>query len=185
MNKIFWLFFLCHTCLPYLSEAQKIPREPSTTRHLKDSYLYIKDKAKKNQYYLNEFMVNSNALFWNDNVIRQKSYLYYYTFLGDNTPFLRLAVVIEKTNDTEIRTEFMYDQDGNLGYCIEKQNDKNLAYREFHVFYEKELCINLMLDKDIIDPKDTPPHQSKIDNLKKVGKVVFKKFSQDQLGLEH
>ncbi len=186
MKKLCWLLLLY---LPTLLQAQtpkpKIPREPSTTRYLKDMYLYVKDKARKNQYYINEFSVNTHALLWKDNSTSQKSYIFYYSFLGDDTPLLRLAVLTEKQGDTEIRTEFLYDQDGNMGLCFEKQNLEKLAYREMTVFYEKDLCINLILDKEVIDPRNSKPHQAKVEKFKKLAKEVYQKFTQDQANLEN
>lgn len=168
----------------YAQETKRPVREPSTTRYLKDLYQYVKDKARRNQYYMNEFSVNTHSLAWKDNKVKHKAYIFYYSFSGDNKPLLRLAVLVQKQDKTETRYEFMYDNEGNVAFCFEKQNDDAFPYRECQVFYEKGLCINLILDKEVIDQKATEPYQDKINHFKTIGKEVYNKFFQDQDGIK-
>jgi hypothetical protein len=172
----FWTFFAV-----YAQGTKRPTREPSTTRYLKDLYQYVKDKVRRNQYYMNEYVINAQSLPWKDKTMKHQSFLFYYSYSGDKKPILRLAVCVQKQDKIEKRTEFMFDQDGNVSYCYEKQNDTNLAYRELQIFYEKGLCINLMVDKEILDIKDSAPYQTQIDNYKEVGKTTYSKFFQDQL----
>jgi hypothetical protein len=164
----------------YAQKTQRPVREPSTTRYLKDLYQYVKDKARRNQYYMNEFSVNTHSLAWKDNKVKHKAYIFYYSFSGDNKPLLRLAVFIHKQDKIDTRYEFMYDNDGNVAFCLEKQNNETFPYRECQVFYEKGLCINLILDKEVIDQKATEPYQEKIDRFKSIGNSVYAQFFQDQ-----
>ncbi len=179
------LLLLC-ICISYTSYAQvaKPIREPSTTRYLKDMYQYIKDKARRNQYYMNEFIINTNSFSAKKNALNHKAYFFYYGLAGDGSPLLRLITLVQKTEKTESRIDFMYDQDGNLGYSFEKLTGSSLSYKEIQVFYEKELCINLIVDQEVVHRRDTAPYQNKIDEFKKVGKEVYKKFFEDQEGIK-
>jgi|GEM_PF-2453580 len=181
-TKLLFYLFFSSSLLVLKGQAQitRPVREPSTTRNLKDTYLYVKEKVRRNQFYMNEFIVNTHSLTWRDKLLIHSTYIFYYSFLGDDTPLLRFAVLIKKEGEIKTHTEFMYDQDGHLGYCIENQNDTARAYKELHVFYEKERCINVIANKEVIHVKDTTPYQTHIARLQAVGKEVYKKFFADQ-----
>ena len=175
-NLIIIFFWTC--AVSAYAQIPRPPREPSTTRHLKDMYAYINGKITANQYYLNEIRINPNKLVGKDEIPQSQSYFFYYNYDGENKPVLRLIASIYTKGKVETRTDLMYDQDGNLSYCIETQNDSTQKHREFHVFFEKELCINLIIDKEIIDQKDTKPYKTKIEEIQRLGKALRTKFKE-------
>jgi hypothetical protein len=163
-----------------LAQERGFVREPSTTRYIKDIYQYVQEKINRNQYYINEFKVNTHNLPWLELNKFQSTQQYYYSFVGDDTPVLRLVTLISKVNDKNYYTEYLYDNDGKLIFCYEKQNDHAaFPYREFRAYFENGLCINLLLDKEIIEAKNTSPYKTRLDSFQSRGRYFAQKFFVD------
>jgi hypothetical protein len=176
------LLFISLIGLPHILGAQDkgFVREPSTTRYIKDIYQYVQEKINRNQYYINEFKVNTNNLPWLELSKYQSTQQYYYSFVGDDTPVLRLVTLVSRVNDKNYYTEYLYDNDGRLIFCYEKQNDQaTFPYREFRAYFENGLCINLILDKEIIEAKNTSPYKTRLDSFQLSGKYFAQKFFAD------
>lgn len=172
--------------LPLSIFGQKItPPEGSSTRNIKDIYKYVQSKINRNQYYLNEYKTNSKSLPWVKGAKYQSTQQYYYSFVGDNTPVLRLVVVMSKVDDKNYYTEFLFDLDGNVSFCHEKQNDEGrYKYRNFEAYYENNLCINLFLDDEIINPEDTS-HTTKLNLLMAQANFYARRFKEDMKQYEY
>ena len=171
--NLFFIVLPFHFCY-----AQELVREPSSTRYIKDFYEYVSGNIKRNQYYVNEIRLNSNRLLWSDNKIFHIIEKFHYSYGGDHVPSLRMITLSETDNKINYYYEFLYDTDGKLIYCFEKQNDTNtFTYREFKVYYEKSLCINLVLDKEIIDSNDIS-HNDKINRIYEEGTIMSIKFKE-------
>lgn len=159
--------------------AQDTAQESSSTRSIKDIYRYVKGKVHKQQYYLNEFKINSGKLLWANDQAFNSTHQYYYSFLGEATPILRMVNVISKVADKNYYAEFLYGNKGELIYCYEKQNDSdNLSYGELHAYFEGGLCVNLLIDQSIIDAEDTRYNQ-KLKDLLNAGAFYAERFKED------
>jgi hypothetical protein len=159
-------------------------REPSATRYIKDLYQYVREKINRNQYYVNEFKINSSNLKWADEQHFQTFTRHFYSFVGDDSPVLRLVMLTTKVGDKHYYSEFAYDNDGSLVYAYEKQNDTlTYAYREIHVYLDRDLCLNLILDQEVIDVKNTAPYTDKIKILTNSGKYHAQRFAKDMQGI--
>ncbi len=171
---VLWLF-VC----PSTAQAQDTAQENSSTRSIKDIYRYVKGKVHKQQYYLNEFKINSGKLLWANEQVFNSTHQYYYSFLGEATPILRMVNVISKVADKNYYVEFLYDNRGELIYCYEKQNDaENVSFGELHAYFEAGLCVNLLIDQVIIDAQDTRYNQ-KLTELLRAGSFYAERFQED------
>ncbi|NJL13178.1 MAG: hypothetical protein HC913_09385, partial [Microscillaceae bacterium] len=151
--KNFFLFFLFFG-LAFSSQGQTLAQGPSSTRYIRDIYEYVQEKIHKQQYYINEFKVNANNLPWANQETFHRSQQYHYSFVGDDTPILRMVTVITKMAEKNYYTEYLFDNDGQLIFCFDKQNDVGqYNFRELHAYFEQGLCVNLMIDRNIIDAK--------------------------------
>ncbi len=170
---ISYFFFLTNL------QAQELAKEHNTTRSIKDIYRYVKGKVFKQQYYLNEFKINSGNLLWANQQVFNSTHQYYYSFLGEATPILRMVTTISKIADKHYYAEFLYGNEGELLYCYEKQNDKDSnGFEELHAYFENGLCINLMIDQTIVDYNDTR-FNAKLDALQAAGKFYGQRFLED------
>ncbi|MCU0447194.1 MAG: hypothetical protein MUE85_20045 [Microscillaceae bacterium] len=176
------IFILIFSLFPFVLLAQDsgFVREPSTTRYIKDIYQYVQDKINRNQYYINESRVNTTNLPWLELSKFQSTQQYFYSFVGDDTPVLRLVTIVAKVNDKNYYAEYLFDNDGKLIFCYEKQNDSaTYPYREFRAYFENGLCINLLLDKEIIEAKNTSPYRTRLEVFQSTGKFYAQKFFAD------
>lgn len=182
-KKIFKIFISLFILSIQINEllAQDFVREPSTTRYIKDIYQYVQEKISRNQYYLNEFKMNTANLPWVNNKPFQSTQQYHYSFVGDNSAVLRLVIVITKVAEKNYYTEYLYENSGKLVFCFEKQNDTEThSYRELSAYFENNLCINLLIDKEIIDAKKgLGNHATKIKKLFESGKFYAERFQTD------
>lgn len=181
IKRIFLFLFVL--CLYFVANLQaqelELARENSATRSIKDIYRYVKGKVFKQQYYLNEFKINSGNLLWANQQVFNSTHQYYYSFLGEATPILRMVTTVSKVADKHYYAEFLYGNQGELIYCYEKQNDREQnAFEELHAYFENGLCINLMIDKTIVDYKDTG-YNAKIEALQAAGKFYAQRFLED------
>lgn len=200
-KKLFLILFLqiIVNFLPNFSPlfAQNPKRFPSVTRNIEDFYRYVSEKIKHNQYYINEWTYNQFKQTWWDKTANYGSESYYYSFLGENEPVIRLASMqilkdtfanTKENNKNEKQPyyyEFLYNQEGHLSLVVERQKDeKNLPYREMKVFFDKRKCINIFLDKDII-PHNNTGYNEKIGVLQKLGEEYYQKFQTQVQEITH
>ncbi|TAE75679.1 MAG: hypothetical protein EAZ85_01865 [Bacteroidetes bacterium] len=161
-----FLLFFIYLFLIFSATAQETrpKRQPSATRNIQDLYHYIKEKVKKNQYYENSIVLNQNKFEWNDAQKKQIKQSSHYSYMGD-TPTLRMCKVVEIKNKISYETEYLYDNDGKIILIFETQNDyEAVNYRELKFFFEKEKCINIMVNKEIL-PADNQEYSSKMKKM--------------------
>jgi hypothetical protein len=128
--------------------------------------------------------VNSAQIPWADAKPYHNVYRYYYSFVGDNSPSLRLITRLTKTAEINYYVEFLYDTDGKMIYFYEKQNDQSkFTYREFKAFFEKDLCVNIMVDKEVIDIKDQQ-YNPKVNGIKILGGQLVQRFMNDMQSIK-
>lgn len=94
-------------------------------RYISDLYDYVKYKIEDNAY---QTLVMENTESTNGG--RE---VFYYSFAGDDTPILRL--IITKSTDGKLYKEYLYDNDGNMIFYIEKGG--STAYQQLKVYFEK------------------------------------------------
>lgn len=157
--------------------AQERPKRfPSITRNIEDMYRYVSEKVKQNQYYVNEWSYNHFRQPNSDKTIKYGTECYYYSFLGENEPILRLITVQILREQVLYYYEFLFTQEGHLCLVLERQKDeKNISYRNMKIFFDKRKCINLFLDKDII-PHTNTGYNEKVGILQKLGEEYYQKF---------
>jgi hypothetical protein len=179
-NKIFLGFILLifyHSII--VAQTNKPPkREPSITRYIQDLYQYVKDKIRKNQYYENTLFLNRDNVEWSDKT--QKKYIQssHYSLIDDK-PILRMSRCFIYQNEIEYEYHFLYDNDEKIILIYERQNDTNkLNYRELKVFFEKEKCINIIVDKQVI-PTEDKEYNQKITKLQIEGQKLKQYFLQE------
>lgn len=165
-KKNIFLFLILHSILYFNIFAQPIrpKRQPSSTRHIQDLCNYIKEKVKKNQYYENSIVLNQGKFQWSDASKKQFKQSSFYSYVG-NEPILRMFRTVETKERLIYEYEYVYDNDGKLIFILESQNDyENLKYRELKAFFEKEKCINVIVDKEILssDNQEYAPKITKI-----------------------
>lgn len=161
-------------------QTAKFLWESSSTRYIKDIYEYVHDKIESNQYYLNEFKINSNNLPWINSRSYQNTQQYYYSFVGDATPVLRFVSCLTKIAEKNYYTEFLYDIDGNLVFYYEKQNDRQkYSYEEFRAFFENKKCINIVLNSTLIDETEISKHNTKLETILQAGMLYSARFLKD------
>jgi hypothetical protein len=179
MRKYISILILLLALFVHSGQAQDVAQESSSTRSTKDIYRYVKGKVYKQQYYLNEFKINSGNLLWANNQVFNSTHQYYYSFLGEATPILRMVTVISKVADKNYYAEFLYGNQGDLIYCYEKQNDRDsFDFEELHAYFEAGLCVNLLIDQAIIDVKNTS-YNEKLKTLQSVGSFYSERFQED------
>jgi hypothetical protein len=172
------IFFIFH-CESLWAQKEYV-REPSTTRYIKDIYQYVQEKIARNQYYINELKLNPSNLPWLASQNYQSTQQYFYSFVGDDSPSLRLVTIVSKINQINYYYEYLYDNDGKMVFCYEKQSDtKALPYRELKAYFHNNLCINLLLDQEIIEANKTAPYKARLDAILNEGKLYFQKFLAD------
>ena len=164
-----------------MAYSQEFVREPSKTRYIKDIYQYVQEKISRNQYYVNEFRMNVGNLLWSNSKAFQSTQQYHYSFVGDDSPVLRLVIVVSKVAGKNYYSEYLYDNNTKLVYAFEKQNDsETYSYREIHAYFEEDLCINLLVDKEIIDAKKgLGQHTLKVNSFQEIGKFYSERFKED------
>lgn len=173
---ILHFILLLYAVFPILLYAQKSINESNSTRSIRDLYEYVQDKISRNQYYVNEYKINSSNLKWVDTEDFQLTQSYYYSYSGDDQAALRYIVVESRKKKVSYLREFLYDMEGKLVLALEKQNDNGqLPYREITSFYEKGLCINLIVDKNLIDSKEKG-YDNKLKELLELGTYYAEKF---------
>ncbi len=177
IKLLFTLIFLLGL-IPISSKAQDSSLAHSETRNIRDLYDYVKYKIERNQYYLNEFKINSDDLLWSDGKPYQYILQYFYSFAGDNTPLLRLATVVKKDGPLNYYFEFLYNNKGELAYVFEKQNQaESFPYRELRAYFTDDLCINLYQGDELIDLEKT--NFPKIRELLEDGRYYARRFEKD------
>ncbi|NJO01167.1 MAG: hypothetical protein HC880_05220 [Bacteroidia bacterium] len=162
-----------------LSSTLNAQETRSTTKSIKDIYEYVKYKINRNSYYLNEFKINVGGLLWTNEKLYQNSQQYYYSFVGDDTPVLRMVIVNTKIAQVNYYEEYLYHNDGSLIFCYKKQKDSETENaRELKAYYEDNLCINLILNDEIIDAKDAT-YNDELDEIKDFGVFFAQRFIKD------
>lgn len=166
-----------------LSITSKITAQESSlegsTRNIKDIYEYVLEQIRQNRYYLNEFKINSGNRTWANQKRFYINQQYYYSFIGDDTPVLRMVRVDRKNGEDNYYQEYLYDNLGKLIFCYERQNDRGqYNYRELAAYYEQDLCINLYLDQELIEASQTE-HAPKTTLIAELGKFYAYRFQED------
>lgn len=190
INKLtYWAacLLLIGVILPDKAKAQTEDELISgKTRSIKDTYAYVQLKINRNQYYLNEYKVNSQNIRWKNDEIYQVTQQYYYSFKGKNIASLRLVKVLSRIGDKHYQQEYLYDLDGKLAFCYEKQNDENrYPYREFYAYFDQGKCINIKVDDEIIGVEGTPPYEAKMSEIRANADIYGQRFKEDMSILEN
>lgn len=178
IRKLLFLTGITLHLVCFSLQAQDSTLALSETRNIRDLYDYVKYKIERNQYYLNEFKINSDDLLWSDGKPYQYLLQFFYSFAGDNSPLLRLATVVKKDGPINYYYEFLYDNKGELAYVFEKQNQADsFPYRELRAYYANAICINLYQGEEIIDLESTD--FPKIRELMEDGQYYARRFQKD------
>ncbi len=179
LKKIIILFsfiFMAFSVIFSITAQNTRPkRQPSSTRNIQDLYNYIKEKTKKNQYYENSIVFNHHKFAWHDAKKKQYKQSSYYSYTSDE-PTLRMYKIIEMIDKIIYETEYLYDNDGKLILIFESQNDyETLKYREIKFFFEKEKCINIIVDKEVLS-SENQEYSSKMNKLEEEAKRLKEYF---------
>lgn len=151
----------------------------SITRSIRDIHEYVSTKIQRNSYYLNEFIINSGTLTWVNDKNYKNIQRFYYSYVANNDPVLRLVTVDLSQKEIKYYVEFLYNNRGDLIFCREFQNDRaKYPYRKLEAFFDKQICINLFLDEKLIDAEQVE-YASKIKLIYKQGVFYGKRFLED------
>lgn len=185
LGIIFFLFFSESLVFAQNDTTSKdtssvvLPVGRSITRSIRDIYEYVSIKIQRNSYYLNEFIINSGTLSWINENNYKNVQRFYYSYIGDNTPVLRLVTVDLSQKEKKYYLEFLYNNRGELIFCREIQNDsQQYSYRQLEAFFDKGLCINLFLDKKLIDAEDAQ-YNTKLGLINEQGVFYANRFNED------
>lgn len=176
-NIFLFLFIFIH--LNIAAQINRPKRQPSATRHIQDLYNYIKEKVKKNQYYENSVILNQNKFDWHDASKKQFKQSSFYSYVGE-LPVLRMYRTIETKNKISYEYQYIYDNDGKLIMLLEMQNDYEMQnYRELKAFFDKEKCINIIIDKEVLSAQNQE-YASKIKKIETEG-IRLKEYFLEEM----
>ncbi len=145
MKKQWWILGLvlglglCHIT-PGMAQNKRV-------RYIQDLYYYVQNKISKEQYYLNEYRLNSTGKKLPQKGEYKKLERYFYSFSGKSQPTIR-TINIKSEDGTQTQyQEFLYDLDGQLIFYYENQNDPQKKYRDLSVYFHKGEVIHIIQDK--------------------------------------
>jgi hypothetical protein len=146
-------------------------------RNIFSQYIEVQSKIAAKKLYINEFRLNANSLSWNQGLKYQKTETYYYALSHEQKSVLQCLKVRVDSTDYTYTIEYLFDHQGNLLLCQERQNNPQYHYQQLTVYFEKNDMIQLEEDKVIIQSSSIF-HSEKIKYILATAQVYWQKFQE-------
>jgi len=147
-------------------------------RYIQDLYYYVQNKISKEQYYLNEYQLNSTGKKLPTKGDYKRLERYFYSFSGKSQPTIR-TITIKTEDGTQTQyEEFLYDLDGQLIFYYENQNDPKKKYRKLSVYFQKGEVIHIIQNKTPVKLSEASVSEVLLKDAWKKGERYHKKFDE-------
>lgn len=170
-NLFLWLGVVC---IYTSSVAQR-----SKVSYIADEYLSIKEKIQNDELESSTFQLNMGNHSWNSTLGYKRIETYHYKIFNDRKSVLKFLEVTVDSTSNQYYIEYLYDNEGNLIYCSEKQKRPRYHYQELKTYFKDDQLIQLSEDNVIIQ-SSTIFHSKKVKYLRESARYYWEKF-QDYL----
>ncbi|OJJ23681.1 hypothetical protein BKI52_04830 [marine bacterium AO1-C] len=147
-------------------------------RYIQDLYFYVKNKIAKEQYYLNEYQLNSTGKKLPQKGEYKRLERFFYSFSGKSQPTIRTITIKTEEGSKKQYEEFLYDLDGQLIFYYESQNNPEKKYRELSIYFHKGEVIHIIQNKTPVKPEEASVSETVLKAAWKKGERYHKKFDE-------
>ena len=166
-------------CLGFmLANSRSGIAQNKRVRYIQDLYYYIQNKISKEEYYLNEYQLNSTGKTLPQKGNYKRLERYFYSFSGKSQPTIRTITIKTEEKGRTRYEEFLYDLDGQLIFYYENQNNPKKKYRDLSIYYQKGQVIHLIKDKKPVAGEEIVQSEPMLKNPWKKGENYHKKFDK-------
>lgn len=174
MNKN-WLILGGIICLVFVIQHTSYAQKKKV-RYVQDLYFYVKNKIAKEQYYINEYELNSTGKKLPQKGEYKRLERYFYSFSGKSQPKIRMITIRSQKGETLDYEEFLYDLDGQLIFYYEKRNDKKNIYQDISIYFNKGIAVHIIKDKKVLKAEVIDQHEAYLKTAWERGESFHKKF---------
>ena len=173
----FVIIFLHIFIIPKITFAQS-----NSVQKIDQMTGYVESKITDNEYYLNEYKINSKRYSLHQPGYFQYFERYYYTQdkrpNKDRSILLKAVVTVREKEEVIYMRKFIYDDDSNLIYYIERKSRVSTAPdNEVRIYFDQEKLIKYMINnQDEIGLATVP--QNHISTVINESSRYLKKFKE-------